>query len=72
MSLCVTLGLPGYNDPYVMTKPLNITTTKVILGNPLVQPTIAAKGAERLFDGAVLGTDHTMTLLRAPRRLTDP
>jgi hypothetical protein len=43
-------------------KPLNITTTKVIMGNPLVQPTIAAKGAERLFDGGSVGADHA----RAP------
>jgi hypothetical protein len=41
----------GYNDPYEVTRPLNITTTKVIMGNPLVQPTIASRGAERIFDG---------------------
>ena len=43
--------LSGYNDPYEVTRPLNITTTKVIMGNPLVQPTIASRGAERIFDG---------------------
>jgi hypothetical protein len=54
----------GYNDPYEVTKPLNITSTKVIMGNPLVQPTIAARGAERLFDGGSVVAERLLRVAR--------
>ena len=60
--------------PYNITKTMNVTSTKILIGNPIDLPTIqAVKGVHRLFDVHAGGRLDTrfLQLMRAPATKLD-